>query len=97
MSYIRFQCFPINGLVRIQDDCFISNEGFSSIKRLLVEWNLWIMKDSRRSFSNQVLVCSSLIFLWLNQKNRQSVRSEEHTSELQSLMRISYAVFCLTK
>src|SRR3546814_3816622 len=27
----------------------------------------------------------------------QSVRSEEHTSELQSLMRISYAVFCLKK
>src|SRR3546814_6534606 len=28
---------------------------------------------------------------------RQSSRSEEHTSELQSLMRLSYAVFCLTK
>src|SRR3546814_7960930 len=27
----------------------------------------------------------------------QDLRSEEHTSELQSLMRISYAVFCLTK
>src|SRR3546814_7607379 len=27
----------------------------------------------------------------------QSDRSEEHTSELQSLMRISYAVFCLSK
>src|SRR3546814_8140733 len=27
----------------------------------------------------------------------QVVRSEEHTSELQSLMRISYAVFCLKK
>src|SRR3546814_10482330 len=27
---------------------------------------------------------------------RLSTRSEEHTSELQSLMRISYAVFCLT-
>src|SRR3546814_5940390 len=26
---------------------------------------------------------------------RRSSRSEEHTSELQSLMRISYAVFCL--
>src|SRR3546814_4970698 len=26
-----------------------------------------------------------------------AVRSEEHTSELQSLMRISYAVFCLKK
>src|SRR3546814_1577135 len=27
----------------------------------------------------------------------QAARSEEHTSELQSLMRISYAVFCLEK
>src|SRR3546814_3009560 len=27
----------------------------------------------------------------------QLLRSEEHTSELQSLMRISYAVFCLKK
>src|SRR3546814_2343686 len=29
--------------------------------------------------------------------NRIADRSEEHTSELQSLMRISYAVFCLKK
>src|SRR3546814_11377966 len=29
--------------------------------------------------------------------NLQAARSEEHTSELQSLMRISYAVFCLKK
>src|SRR3546814_1317625 len=28
-------------------------------------------------------------------RNIMQVRSEEHTSELQSLMRISYAVFCL--
>src|SRR3546814_9763909 len=28
---------------------------------------------------------------------RHAARSEEHTSELQSLMRISYAVFCLKK
>src|SRR3546814_8671213 len=28
---------------------------------------------------------------------RPALRSEEHTSELQSLMRISYAVFCLKK
>src|SRR3546814_10836358 len=33
--------------------------------------------------------CSSTFF--------SAVRSEEHTSELQSLMRISYAVFCLKK
>src|SRR3546814_3850067 len=30
-------------------------------------------------------------------ENGNIVRSEEHTSELQSLMRISYAVFCLKK
>src|SRR3546814_6801416 len=30
-------------------------------------------------------------------KGRMRARSEEHTSELQSLMRISYAVFCLKK
>src|SRR3546814_2896429 len=30
-------------------------------------------------------------------QQRQEFRSEEHTSELQSLMRISYAVFCLKK
>src|SRR3546814_1298269 len=30
-------------------------------------------------------------------RERSDVRSEEHTSELQSLMRISYAVFCLKK
>src|SRR3546814_4533425 len=35
---------------------------------------------------------SSLIMM-----NRREERSEEHTSELKSLMRISYAVFCLKK
>src|SRR3546814_1977913 len=30
-------------------------------------------------------------------RRRENYRSEEHTSELQSLMRISYAVFCLKK
>src|SRR3546814_8440286 len=30
-------------------------------------------------------------------RQEEAIRSEEHTSELQSLMRISYAVFCLKK
>src|SRR3546814_7254859 len=34
---------------------------------------------------------------WLKARGIEPVRSEEHTSELQSLMRISYAVFCLKK
>src|SRR3546814_3898118 len=32
-----------------------------------------------------------------NEEQKSAPRSEEHTSELQSLMRISYAVFCLKK
>src|SRR3546814_6110289 len=36
---------------------------------------------------------STLIWVW----RPAFPRSEEHTSELQSLMRISYAVFCLKK
>src|SRR3546814_5514712 len=35
--------------------------------------------------------------LFFNAADTTSARSEEHTSELQSLMRISYAVFCLKK
>src|SRR3546814_7859529 len=34
---------------------------------------------------------------WLHPRERGANRSEEHTSELQSLMRISYAVFCWKK
>src|SRR3546814_7251101 len=46
----------------------------------------------------------SALFAWATSEMRAAVssqsnipRSEEHTSELQSLMRISYAVFCLKK
>src|SRR3546814_7809567 len=37
------------------------------------------------------------LFGFSSENWRRSPRSEEHTSELQSLMRISYAVFCLKK
>src|SRR3546814_2267742 len=50
----------------------------------------------RRSMPETLLystVCA-VHTLWLAAR---AARSEEHTSELQSLMRISYAVFCLKK
>src|SRR3546814_6561304 len=43
------------------------------------------------------LVTAALIFWVSCWRNWLCNRSEEHTSELQSLMRISYAVFCLKK
>src|SRR3546814_9393567 len=54
------------------------------------------------NFSRQIGIPGLLaaINVWRDRKKLVSSilnRSEEHTSELQSLMRISYAVFCLKK
>src|SRR3546814_10045733 len=46
------------------------------------------LHGANRLASNSLLEC--FVF-------GEAARSEEHTSELQSLMRISYAVFCLKK
>src|SRR3546814_2360437 len=53
-------------------------------------------RDARRAFNarlREMIGASMRCRLW----NAAVRRSEEHTSELQSLMRISYAVFCLKK
>src|SRR3546814_9900698 len=47
-----------------------------------------------------LVVAASAFVLWAvfgPEPRQRTNRSEEHTSELQSLMRISYAVFCLKK
>src|SRR3546814_3787208 len=52
---------------------------------------LWALVSSLMAFARSVDVWSRGVSAFVAQ------RSEEHTSELQSLMRISYAVFCLKK
>src|SRR3546814_10855757 len=60
------------------------------------------MRDHRLAWDRGSVLASSLLTSAMN-TNRNwecklsapGMRSEEHTSELQSLMRISYAVFCL--
>src|SRR3546814_9399738 len=54
-------------------------------------------RHASRSSSESSQPSKTSIFLPQNRKQRDQIRSEEHTSELQSLMRISYAVFCLKK
>src|SRR3546814_4856032 len=57
----------------------------------------WVTPCERHVLSNDPPSCC-LMMRWRTEKpNPRVSRSEEHTSELQSLMRISYAVFCLKK
>src|SRR3546814_4530878 len=67
-----------------------------------------IVEGSVQKVGNDVLISVQLVdsrtdhHVWAESYQRTldnifGVRSEEHTSELQSLMRISYAVFCLKK
>src|SRR3546814_5049442 len=60
-------------------------------------------RDTRPEMGATIRVCprsssaDSSMALAASRLAAASLRSEEHTSELQSLMRISYAVFCLKK
>src|SRR3546814_7694995 len=58
-------------------------------------------RDRRRAFPARFVGLLPLLPLARQQQHvvraDKMLRSEEHTSELQSLMRISYAVFCLKK
>src|SRR3546814_2628054 len=82
-----------------QDDDYFSQElqlAYES-DRLNVIGGLYYFD---RNFQQNAQTYASLPFFLLNGCNSSNAprpRSEEHTSELQSLMRISYAVFCLKK
>src|SRR3546814_3386388 len=52
-------------------------------------------KSGECSMSTNIEVSPAVIRKPVQHRRSGSARSEEHTSELQSLMRISYAVFCL--
>src|SRR3546814_2387235 len=53
-------------------------------------------EPKRLAFMGVAWFIGPALGIWLY-KTHGLLRSEEHTSELQSLMRISYAVFCLKK
>src|SRR3546814_3839138 len=53
--------------------------------------------DAETISANRALTQSFLVQYVIAREGFDIDRSEEHTSELQSLMRISYAVFCLNK
>src|SRR3546814_2593427 len=54
-------------------------------------------KAVRRVAAGTALALAAALGMSAMASSAHATRSEEHTSELQSLMRISYAVFCLKK
>src|SRR3546814_1428126 len=60
-------------------------------------WRRTSQGDDIPPFPPAVFLCLGRVYAPGGDKLRGTRRLEEHTSELQSLMRISYAVFCLKK
>src|SRR3546814_10631319 len=54
-------------------------------------------RDRHRHLAGVALHAPERHDITIEREHDLALRSEEHTSELQSLMRISYAVFCLKK
>src|SRR3546814_5455410 len=77
------------------------------IRELIGDYKHQVLMGAMNTHANDLLQNSPLRDLGLlapqveatfpSWRPQRCLRSEEHTSELQSLMRISYAVFCLTK
>src|SRR3546814_4326097 len=57
--------------------------------------NFYLVGRDDTDFKQQARQLRQAQAALLQSQKMEAVRSEEHTSELQSLMRISYAVFCL--
>src|SRR3546814_1392077 len=69
------------------------------ISYLTIEYDGIIAAEFRKPMGNRIYGCDDCLAVcpWNKFASMAAERSEEHTSELQSLMRISYAVFCLKK
>src|SRR3546814_1122210 len=83
----RDQGISVRTLRRIVADGFAENPALGLYRSVGSEpspWDQWAEVTARQPDCVFCLVSAA-------------ARSEEHTSELQSLMRISYAVFCLKK
>src|SRR3546814_1146932 len=77
---------------------FISVHALGFAISNMVHLTNWIMNGLPERFPRLKVIWIESGLAWISfLMHRLDHRSEEHTSELQSLMRISYAVFCLKK
>src|SRR3546814_2516410 len=74
------------------------SEALAEARRRITEYQTQLVERQRWDAAESVRVeLQNLIVPAHSSEELSQARSEEHTSELQSLMRISYAVFCLKK
>src|SRR3546814_7568879 len=91
-SLYRLRPHRFGFLPRLAMASCLGAECLPALQRALARWirrveTAGLAEDAY--FSNLVMIHRQVAIAWA------MPRSEEHTSELQSLMRISYAVFCL--
>src|SRR3546814_8930312 len=77
--------------------CCESAPDSCSLRRIFLHLAKLPLKIGRRNHVSQPIAVFTNDLHEVACALRRKERSEEHTSELQSLMRISYAVFCLKK
>src|SRR3546814_1552029 len=82
-----FKVYPHNTLVAT-----LYELGWFGVAAMIALWTVMFAAAASARGDRFLLIAAHFAFFLLNM-----ARSEEHTSELQSLMRISYAVFCLKK
>src|SRR3546814_7368380 len=90
---------PLHGLGKVIG-CLETEPGVGPTAECLVQPNGHLRRNPRMAVHEvgKLLAADAKLPRRLGDAQPQGLkRSEEHTSELQSLMRISYAVFCLKK
>src|SRR3546814_10641750 len=87
--------FPYTTLFRSSDLC-IKRPVFATVLSLIVLL-IGLISYSRLPVREYPNIDEPVVTVQTTYLGASAERSEEHTSELQSLMRISYAVFCLKK
>src|SRR3546814_1070527 len=95
--FVAHPCLVLPGPVDVTDDPTVHHHKQGVLVRHRVGRSHWSYSLRCLSRSNVSPGSGVAPVAVMAGRLRTTARSEEHTSELQSLMRISYAVFCLKK
>src|SRR3546814_3173336 len=92
----KMQVTPSRTVQRMDNDARTGNSSLA-VRRMHDDSQQPLTTDCRTTRRSALAAGTLLLLLCVPALGVAAQRSEEHTSELQSLMRISYAVFCLKK